>query len=94
MVRDGPLLGLDLCNAALNVGTGPVALVHARNEDRGVGEEIVHLLERTFCGLRKEAVEEDSVREVAYLQYLLVLYLRYQNVRCLRQTPSRTSSQC
>jgi hypothetical protein len=71
VVRDGSLLGLNLCNAALDVGALPVALVHARDEVRSVGEQVIHLLKRALRGLRQEAVEEDGISEVAHLQISL-----------------------
>lgn len=68
MVRDGPLLGLDLCNTALNIGALPVALVHSGDEVRSIGEEVIHFLKRALSGLRQEAVEENGVGEIAHLQ--------------------------
>ena len=52
VVRDRSLLGLNLCNATLDIGALPIALVHARDEVRSIGEQVVHLLERTLGGLR------------------------------------------
>jgi hypothetical protein len=67
VVRDGPLLGLNLSDATLDISVPPIATVHARNKDGCVGEEVVHLLKRTLGGLRQEAVEEDGVGQVANL---------------------------
>jgi hypothetical protein len=69
-MRDRPLLGFNLRNAALDIGALPIALVHAGYEVRSVGEQVVHLLERALRGLGQEAVEEDSIGEVAHLQIL------------------------
>jgi hypothetical protein len=49
-MRDGTLLGLNLLGAAFNIGR-EIALVHARHESGGVGEEVRHLLERAPGGL-------------------------------------------
>ena len=65
-MRDGSLLGLDLLHATLDIGR-EVALVHAGHESGGVGEEVVHLLERAPSSFGQEAVEEDSVGQVADL---------------------------
>lgn len=67
MVRDRSLLGLDLFDSALEIGRAPFALIHARNEDGSVCEEILHLLKRALGGLRQEAVEEDGVGQVTDL---------------------------
>lgn len=62
------LLGLDLLDTTFQIGTwGPITLVHTGYEQRCVGEEMVHLLEGSFCGLGKEAVEEYRVGKVANL---------------------------
>lgn len=66
-MRNGSLLGSDLLEAALDVWN-KVALVHSWHEERSVGEEIVHLLERTLGSLGKEAVEEDGIGEIANLR--------------------------
>lgn len=94
VVGNGSLLGLDLCDTALDVGVLPIALVHARNEIRSVGEEVVHLLKRTLGSFRQEAVEEDGVGQVADLGILLVLSDHNQGNSYLQQTEGRTSSQC
>ena len=70
-MRNRSLLGLDLCNAALDIGALPVAPVHARDKVGSVGEQVVHLLKRALGGLRQEAVEEDGVGQIAHLQTLL-----------------------
>ena len=67
MVGNRSLLGLDFCDTALDICALPVTLVHARNEVRSVGEEVVHLLKRTLGGLGQEAVEEDGIGQVANL---------------------------
>lgn len=68
MVGDGSLLGLDFRNTTLDVGSLPVALVHARNEVRSVREEVVHLLQGTLRSFRQEGVEENGVGQVANLE--------------------------
>jgi hypothetical protein len=65
-MRNGSLLGLHFLDTSLDIGR-EIALVHARYENGGVGEEIVHLLEGTLGGLGQEAVEEYGVGQVANL---------------------------
>jgi hypothetical protein len=64
---DGALLGLDFLGATLDVG-GEILSLHAGDKQRGVGEEVVHLFEGTPGCLGQEAVEEESVGEVANLE--------------------------
>lgn len=67
-MRNGTPLGFNFFYTTLQVLTrSPVALVHARHKEWRVREEVFHLLQRTFGSLRKEAVEEDCVGQVADL---------------------------
>jgi hypothetical protein len=68
-MRDGALLGLDLLGATLDID-GEVARVHAGHENGGVGEEVVHLLERAVGSFGQEAVEEDGVCQIADLWFI------------------------
>lgn len=63
--QDLALLGLDLLDAALQVGGGQGGLVHGRDEEGRVGEEPVHLLERAPGRLGQEGPEEEGVGQVA-----------------------------
>lgn len=72
MVGNRSLLGLDLCNTALDVGAAPFPRVHTWNEKRRMCKEMVHLLERALGSFWQEAPEEDRVGQVAYLRVLLV----------------------
>ena len=70
MVRDILLL-LNLLDTSLEIlASGKLGLVHARNEKRGLGEEVAHLLQGSVGGLGEDHPEEESVGHVADLQSL------------------------
>ena len=64
-VGDSAQLPLYILDSVLQIVGLEVAHVHGRNEERGVGEEVVHLFERTLGGLWQEGPEEDGVGKVA-----------------------------
>lgn len=59
------LFPFDLRHAILQVSLLVVLHVHCRYEERCVREQIVHLFQWPFCGLRLEGPEEKCVREIA-----------------------------
>lgn len=59
-------LPLLLFDSPLKIARDDISLLHARNEQRSVGEQVVHLLERALGGFGKEGPEEDGVGEVAH----------------------------
>lgn len=70
---------LSLFNAALQILTGgKLCLIHKRNEQRRLREEISHLLERSVSGLGENGPEVEGVGKVADLihQYVLQVKLR------------------
>lgn len=58
------MLLLNLYHALLNINL-EVLHVHGRDEERRVGEQVVHLLERTSLRLGLEGPEVEGVGEVA-----------------------------
>lgn len=66
LLHDAPL-ALDLLDSALQIVRLDGGTVHSGDEERGVGEQVVHLLERALLGLGQDGPEEDGVGEVADL---------------------------
>lgn len=68
---------LSLLNATLEVLTsGKLGLIHKRNEQRRLSEEISHLLKGSVSGLGEDSPEVDGIGEVADLNYQHMLQVR------------------
>jgi hypothetical protein len=68
------LLGLDLFDTTIDIESCEVDVLHSRNEQGRVGEEVVHFFEGAFLGLGEHSPEEDGVGEVADLCYVSDLF--------------------
>jgi len=74
-MRDGALLSLHLLNTAFQIRPwDKFDLLHTRNEEWRVREQIIHLFEGTFGCLREEAIEKYRIRQVAHLRIESVRY--------------------
>lgn len=62
------LLRLNFGNSMLQVMRLEVGLLHPRNEQGCVGEQVLHLLERTLSRFREHSPEEEGVGQVANLR--------------------------
>lgn len=68
---------LGLLNATLEVlASGKLGLIHKRDEQRRLSEEISHLLKGSVSGLGEDSPEVDGIGEVADLNCQYVLLVR------------------
>lgn len=68
-------LHLLLFNLALQIMGGILLLASSRDEPRGVGEHVVHLLKRHLLCLRKQSIEEEGVGKIADHKHEIELVL-------------------